>query len=154
MRDERDTGSREVTSQRFRLYTHFQFGADHSLPFTNRRGTKSSLSLPHHNTGSGEGEGICMQHPSTLQILEPTPLHPSKSSPGSTGAPGCSRMSDRAGRQTGMDLKHLLLTQEKNRLKQMGNKMANSAGTVPGNSSCNRVSLAASCGVLMLLYSW
>lgn len=55
--------------------------------------------------------------------------------------------------KTGMDLKHLLLTQEKNRLKQMDNKLANSAGTVPGNSSCNRVSLAVSCGVLMLLYS-
>lgn len=153
VRDERDAGSREVTSQRFRLYVHFWFGEDHSLLFTNRRGAKSSLSLLLHNTGTGKGEDICVAHPSTLQILEPTLLHPSKSPPQSTGATGCNCMSDTAGRQTGMDLKHLFLTQEKNRLKQMDNKMANSAGTVPGNSSCNRVSLAASCGVLMLLYS-
>lgn len=59
-------------------------------------------------------------------------------------------MSDRAGRQTKMDLKLLLLTQEEKRLKQMGNRMANSAGAITGNSSCNRDSLGASCGVVML----
>lgn len=72
---------------------------------------------------------------------------------GAQGAPGCCRMSDRAGKQTKMDLKLLFLTREEKRLKQMGNRMANSAGTIAGNSRCNRVSLGASCRVVMLLYS-
>lgn len=69
---------------------------------------------------------------------------------GALGAPGCCCMSDRAGRQTKIDLKPLLLTQEEKRLKQMDNRMANSAGTITGDSSCNRDSLGASSGVVML----
>lgn len=72
---------------------------------------------------------------------------------GEQGAAGCCCMSDRVGGQTKMDLKLLLLVQEGKRLKQMGNRMANGAGTITGNSSCNRVSLEASCRVVMLLYS-
>lgn len=102
--------------------------------FYNRRGTKSSPSMPPHGTGTREWEeGVHLEHPSTLQIPECTLLYPSESPPGSTGFSGCSCTADRPDRESKMDVENLLLRRGKNKLKQMGNKMANSTS----NSSCN-----------------
>lgn len=87
-------------------------------------------------------------HPSL--ITRPCCFIPVAALLGAQGSPGCCCTPDRAGRQTKMDLKLLLLTREEKKLKQTGNRVANRAGTITGNSSCNRVSLGASCGVVML----
>lgn len=156
--NKRDGHGREGTSQRLGLCACSQAGdlGQTTLPFTNKRGRNLPLSLLLHCSMTQEQRKEKKVFVWSLHhYAQATLLNPSSSPAllGAQGAPGCCCMSDRAGRQTKMDLKLLLLTQEEKRLKQMGNRMANSTGAITGNSRCNRVSLGASCGVVMLLYS-
>lgn len=163
----RDGCSRERASQTFRFYVSSWAGdlEQITLPFTSKRGAKLPLSLLFccfmaQEGGKENNVFVWSIHP-PFRSWNPHPsvmpwphcYIPGTALPGEQGAPGCCCMSDRVGRQTKMDLKLLLLAQEGKRLKQMGNRMANGAGTITGNSSCNRVSLEASCRLVMLLYS-
>lgn len=163
----RDGCSREGASQTFSLCVSSWAGdlGQTTLPFTNKRGTKLPLSLLFCCFMAQEAEKEknvfvwsihqpfrCWNpHPSVMPW--PHSYIPGTALLGEQGTPGCCCMSDRVGRQTKMDLKLLLRAQEGKRLKQMGNRMSNGVGTITGNSSCNRVSLEASCRVVMLLYS-
>lgn len=157
--NERDGCSREGTSQTFRLCVSSRAGdlGQTTLPFTNKRGTRLPLSLLFccfraQEAGKENNVFVWSIHP-PFKSWNPHPsvmpwLHcyiPGTALLEEQGAPGCCCMSDRVGRQTKMNLKLLLLGQEGKRLKQMGNRMSNGAGTITGNSSCNRVSLEASC---------
>lgn len=161
--NEWDGCSREGTSQTFMLCVSSWAGdlGQTTLPFTNKIGTKLPLSLLFccfiaHEGRKEKNAFVWSIHP-PFRSWNPHPCvmtwpHcyiPGTADLGEQGAPGCCCMSDRVGRQTKMDLKLLLLAQEGKKFKQMGNRMSNGASTINGNSSCNRVSLEASCRVVM-----